>query len=127
MPHKSPDYQVMLNDVVQTVCSTQDSLHVFNMSALFGDNQLTIDFLNKQPNDTLLDSNHQITHDLAVELINFQVDTIDATSNIMQHLVYITHDQENASTHGYMHKNGRITYNFQCPIFYFLRNIALVK
>ena len=127
MPHKSPDYQVMLNDVVQTVTLAHDSVHVFNMTALFGDNQLTVDFLNKQPNDTLLDSNNKITHDLAVELIGFQVDTIDATSCIMQHLVYTTHDQENVSTYGYMHRNGRITLNFQCPIFYFLRNMALVK
>lgn len=117
----------MLNNVSQTIFSTQDSVHVFNMSALFGDNKLTVDLLNKESTDTLLDSNHQITHDLAVELINFQVDTIDATSNIMQHLVYTTHDQENVSTHGYMHRNGRITLDFQCPIFYFLRNQALVK
>jgi hypothetical protein len=117
----------MLNGVVQIVTLAHDSVHVFNMTALFGDNQLTVDFLNKQPNDTLLDSNNKITHDLAVELIDFQVDAIDATSNIMQHLVYTTHDQENVSTYGYMHRNGRITLNFQCPIFYFLRNMALVK
>jgi hypothetical protein len=125
LPNKQPEFIVTLNDVTQTPADCLDDVVTFNMLANIGNNLLTIDFLNKGANDTIADSEGQIIHDLTVNLFNFSIDHYDVTDKIKQQVKYLTYDNQIETTHGFMHKNGRLTIEFRCPLFYFLRDHVL--
>jgi len=127
LPNKRPDFLVMLNNTKQSATTANDDMMMFELTADFGDNVLTVDLCNKDSMDTWVNDQGQITHDLAVQMQKLTVDNLDITDQIKQHMTYLTCDSELANTYGYMHKNGRLTMQFQCPVFYYLRNSALVE
>ena len=127
LPHKTPNFVVNLNEVRQQSTDIQDNVTIFDMLAHYGDNRLTVDFLNKDHTDTVVDLDGKIIRDLNVELVGLQVDNIEITNLAKQQVRYLAQDGQYENTYGFMHKNGRLTFEFQCPIFYFLRNVALVK
>ena len=122
LPDKQPEFVVTLNDVAQHPAGQQDDIVTFDMLAILGNNILTVDLLNKATNDTVVDSNGNIVNDLNVQLFRFSVDQFDATDKIKQQVTYLTCDNQIENTNGFMHKNGRLTMEFQCPLFYFLRD-----
>lgn len=127
LPNKLPDFSVSLNNLNQLPTHNQDNIVTFDMSAVFGNNVITIDFFNKHNSDTIVNASGQIVADLNLEIIELKIQDTDVTHQLKQRLTYVTCDQEYANTYGFMHKNGKLTIEFQCPIFYFLRNIALIK
>lgn len=84
--------------------------------AIFGSNIISVNFTNKVM--------HHAT--LALEIEKFVVEDIDLTHNIKSENVYITTAGVQEHTHGYMHKNGVLTFEFLCPAFYHLRNKSLL-
>lgn len=127
LPSKRPEFSVSLNNVIQSPVADQDTGITFDMSAVFGNNILTVDLFNKDSSDTVVNEGGQIVADLNLEIIRLKVEDIDVTDQLKQRLTYFTCDNEYVDTYGFMHKNGQLTIEFQCPIFYFLRNIALIK
>ena len=113
LPNKQPKIVVTLNDVTQIPVDGQDDVVTFNMLATIGNNLLTVDLLNKEANDTIANSEGKIIHDLTVNLFNFSVDRYDVTDKIKQQVKYLTCDNQIENTHGFMHKNGRLTIEFQ--------------
>lgn len=125
LTNKQPEFIVTLNNVTQSFSGLQDDIVTVDMLAVLGNNVLTVDLLNKSANDTVVDSEGTIINDLNLNLFKFSVDGIDVTDRIKQQVKYLTCDNEFENTHGFMHKNGRLTIEFQCPIFYFLRDHIL--
>ena len=125
LTNKYPEFIVTLNNVTQESAGCQDGTVTFDMQANFGNNLLTIDLLNKEPTDTVVDSEGKILNDLNLNLFKFSVDGFDATDKIKQQVKYLTCDNQFENTYGFMHKNGRMTIEFQCPLFYFLRDHIL--
>lgn len=127
LPAKTPDFTVTFNGNVQTAQEVNDSVATFVMYSDFGKNQLVVQFLNKDINDTMVDHNGNIVSDLAVEIKSMTVSDVDITHQIKKKSCYISVDNNTAQhTHGYLHKNGCLTFDFECPIFYFLRNCNLL-
>jgi len=128
LPTKTPEFTVTFNGDVQTAQEVIDSVATFSMYSEFGENQLVIQFLNKDINDTLVDQDGNIISDLALEIKSMSVSGIDITHQIKKKSCYITvNDNTVQHTHyGYLHRNGHLTFDFQCPIFYFLRNCNLL-
>lgn len=85
--------------------------------AKFGENTIVINFSNK--------ASHHAT--LAVEIEKFMIEDVDVTHNIKSDNVYIVDSGDREYTHGYMHRNGTLTFEFLCPIFYYLRNKSLLS
>jgi hypothetical protein len=119
---KAPKFTVTLNGVTQHCSGSQDNVASFDMLATLGHNILTIDLTNKNANDTVVDHEGKIVEDLNIQLFGFKVEQLDATDKIKQQAKYLTCDNQLENTNGFMHKNGRLTIEFQCPFFYFLRD-----
>lgn len=107
-----PEFSVYLNGIPLRIDSNTASGHTG-----IGPNTLTIAFTNKQ----------HYHHHLALELEALTVDDIDLTHDIKSNGKYITDDGDQETTYGYMHKNGTLTFEFLCPVFYYLRNKNLIK
>jgi len=107
-----PEFFVSLNGVPLNV-----DFDTAQGYAQFGPNKITISFTNKQ----------HFHHHLALEIASLTIDGIDLTHDIKANGVYITDSGVTETTYGFMHKNGSITFDFLCPVFYYLRNKALVK
>jgi len=124
---KSPEFVVTLNGDTQVAVEQSNDITTFVMYSLFGNNQLVINFLNKDCNDTVVDANGNITNDLAVEFKTITIENVDITHEIKNISCYVPYGEtQPQSTYGYMHKNGQLTVDYQCPIFYFLRNCNLL-
>lgn len=115
---KVPEVVVRLNDT--QVDFTK------NLEGVFGENVLSISFLNKHPSDTKLNDHGDIVEDLAVEITKFTVDGQDFTHEIKQQNNYVTASGVQ-QTYGFMHTNGVLTYSFVCPGFYYKRNINILN
>ena len=122
LPDKQPKFVVTLNGVEQEPYGKEDDCVTFNMLSIFGNNRLTIDFLNKKADDTKIDDNGNIINDLNLELYKFSVEDHNLTDKIKQQVKYFTCDNQFEETFGFMHKNGQLIVEFQCPLFYFLRD-----
>jgi hypothetical protein len=116
LPDKDPLYIIKNNG---RVCNDQ-------FDADFGDNQLEIEFLNKMPTDSQVDENGNIIADLNVEVQGLIVDGVDLTVQFKNNCVYVINDGGIEKTYGFLHKNGKVTFEFVCPPFLYLRNLALV-
>lgn len=116
LPNKIPLYVIKNNG---KVCGDR-------FDAEFGDNRLEIEFLNKMPNDSHVDENGNIIADLTVEIQGLTVDGVDLTMQFKNNCVYVINDGSIEKTYGFLHKNGKVTFEFVCPPFLFLRNLALV-
>jgi hypothetical protein len=127
LPTKTPEFTVTFNGNVQTAQEVIDSVATFVMYSDFGENQLVIQFLNKDLNDTMVDQDGNIIGDLAVEIKSMTISDVDITHQVKKKSCYIFDNNTAQHTHyGYMHRNGHLTFDFQCPIFYFLRNCNLL-
>lgn len=117
LPDKTPLYVIKNNN---KVCGV-------NFEADFGSNQLEIEFLNKEPEDTEINEHGTIVADLNVQIQNLTVDNIDLTTQFKNNCIYVTHDGTVEKTYGFLHKNGKVTFDYVCPPFLFSRNLALLK
>lgn len=122
LPDKRPEFIVTLNGAAEHPSGQQQDIVVFDMLASLGNNRLTIDLTNKNSNDTVVDSQGKIVGDLNIQLIKFSIEGFDATDKIKQQVKYLTYDGQFENTYGFMHKNGQLIIEFQCPLFYFLRD-----
>lgn len=117
---KTPEGYMQLNE--QTV-DLSESIRAW---AKFGHNQLSITLLNKSANDTVVDDNHQLIEDLAVEVTAVLVEKIDIT-DIFKEQCRLVCGTEQEQTYGYIHKNGVLKFDFVCPIFYYVRNVDILS
>jgi len=117
LPDKIPLYVIKNNN---KVCGV-------NFEAKFGINRLEIEFLNKGVNDTMVNESGEIVADLTVEIQNLIVDEVDLTTQLKTNGVYVTNDGDIENTYGFLHKNGKFTFEFICPPFLFLRNLEFLK
>lgn len=122
LPDKHPEFIVTLNGTAEHPSGQQQDIVVFDMLACLGDNLLTIDLTNKNSNDTVVDDQGKIVGDLNIQLVKFSIEGFDATDKIKQQVKYLTCDGQFENTYGFMHKNGQLIIEFQCPLFYFLRD-----
>lgn len=116
LPNKNPKYRLWLDG----------TLTDFITECSFGPHQISIELLNKEPNDTIIGPDGTVLQDLALELLELVVDGIDISHHVKHHAIYSTADGFE-KTYGYMHKNGIITFDFTCPVFYYLRNLQTVR
>jgi hypothetical protein len=115
LPDKRPEYVIRLDGMPVEKISQCD----------IGPHCLEIEFLNKGQNDTMVNENNVIVHDLAVEILQLVVDNTDITHSAKNTAVYTT-NAGIEKTYGYMHKNGIIKIDFACPPFYHLRNLQVL-
>ena len=115
LPDKQPEYVIRLDGMPVEKISHCD----------IGPHCLEIEFLNKGQNDTVVNKNNVIVHDLAVEILQLIVNDTDITHVAKSTAVYTT-DTGIEKTYGYMHKNGIIKIDFACPPFYHLRNLQVL-
>lgn len=111
-PDTVPEFSVSLNGEPLPVHD-----NVVIGQAKFGTNTISINFSNK--------ASHHAT--LAVEIEKFTVEDVDITHNIKSDNVYIVNSGSRERTYGYLHQNGTLTFDFSCPIFYYLRNKSLIS
>jgi hypothetical protein len=123
--NKTPKFIINVNGINQNY-SQEDNFIIVNNFFSIGDHILTIKFINKTPNDTIVDENGTIIEDLAIEVLEFFINDIDFSSNIKEHGKYYV-NETNEKTYGFMYANGIFKYKFQTPGFLFLRNINLIK
>ena len=128
LTNKRPKFLVKLNNIIQLDHELKNNNELFfTLYANFGGNNLSIEFLNKNSNDTVINNDHSIKEDLALEIIELDIGNINFTDIIKQHNIYRCEDGAIEQTYGYMHKNGIINFNFDCPPFYALRNLTLIN
>jgi hypothetical protein len=116
LPDKLPEYLIRLDGMPVEK----------NSQCGIGPHCLEIEFLNKDKNDTVVDENNVIIHDLAIEILQLIIDNIDITHDAKKTAVYTT-DSGIEKTYGFMHKNGIIKIEFICPPFYYLRNLQVLR
>jgi hypothetical protein len=121
---KTPKFIINVNGINQNYCQ-EDNFIIVNNFFSIGDHILTIKFINKLPEDTVVDKDGKIIEDLTIELLEFFIDDIDFSSNIKEHGKYYV-NETNEKTYGFMYANGTFEYKFQTPGFLFLRNINLI-
>ena len=116
LSNKTPEYSVYF-----------DGKPVDNkaISCDIGTHTLSVCLHNKDPNDTVVE-NGKITQDLAVEIEKIMIDEVDVTHLAKEKAIYKTNDGVE-NTYGYLHKNGTFTVTLECPPFYFLRNLQVIK
>ena len=120
---KVPKFVVIHNNSELEIGDTTN----INFFGTLGENTVSIKFFNKNSKDTKIDSTGNIIEDLAIEIQEFVVDGIQLTHEFKNYAVYYSENQtETFNTYGFMHTNGTLQFNFQCPGFYFKRNINIL-
>ena len=122
---KKPKFKILIDDTEQ-VYLEEDNHAIVNTSLTLGNHILKIKFLNKLPEDTVVDENGKIIEDLAIELLELSIDNIDVTHIIKEQGIYYVNNNIE-KTYGFMYTNGLFEFKFQTPGFLFLRNINLIK
>lgn len=117
LPDKEPLFLISNNG---KICQSE-------FEAEFGLNRLEITLQNKNPDDTKIDKNGNIFADLNIHIKGFTVDGFDLTNHFQNQCVYVTEDGKIEKTHGFLHKNGTVNFEFVCPPFLFIRNLSLIK
>lgn len=117
LPDKQPLFDIRHNG---KICQSR-------FDAELGINRLEITLKNKNPNDTKVDLDGKILADLALQITGLVSDGHDLTSHFQTHCVYVTEGGVIEKTYGFLHKNGTVSFEWTCPPFLYLRNLALTK
>lgn len=127
LPDKHPNFLIFLNDLEIKDIDFKKSIVNIEQQIPIGNHKVKISLLNKNDNDTIVDNNNRILHDLAIEILSVKIDDFDITHEVKSLCVYRTKQSENDKTYGYMYTNGIIIIDFINPAFLFKRNINLIK
>lgn len=127
LPNKDPNFLIFLNDTEIKDIKVENSVATIEQKISIGTHHFKISLLNKNNNDTVVDDNNNILHDLAIEILTVELGDVDITHEIKSLCVYKTAQSENDKTYGYMYTNGTIIFDFINPAFLFKRNIHLIE
>lgn len=127
LPDKNPNFLVFVDDRAIENIEFEKNVVSIKQKISIGNHNFKISFLNKGNNDTIVDENNNILHDLAIEILSVKVDDFDITHEAKSLCIYKTSQLENDKTYGYMYTNGTIVFDFINPVFLFKRNIHLIK
>jgi hypothetical protein len=121
---KTPKFQIRINDENVEVPEPNEDIVVIPCIFPLGDNIIDVEFINKEPADTVV-ADDKIVEDLAIQIEEFFVDGIDMSHNFKVASRYTDSPMHNS--YGFMYKNGVLSFQFICPVFLYIRNLALVK
>lgn len=127
LPDKRPNFLIFLNDIEIKDTDFKKSILDIEQKIPIGNHKVKISLLNKNDNDTIVDDNNRILHDLAIEILSVKIDDFDITHEVKSSCIYKTKQSENDKTYGYMYTNGTIIIDFINPAFLFKRNTYLIK
>ena len=123
--NKKPKFNILIDNAEQEYLE-ENNYAIVNTSLSLGNHVLKIKFLNKLPEDTLVDEDGKIIEDLAIEFLESSIDDIDFSHVIKERGNYYVNNNIE-KTYGFMYTNGLFEFKFQTPGFLFLRNINLIK
>ena len=123
--NKIPKFAITINGILQNYIEENNYI-IVTTSLCLGNHLLNVKFINKTPEDTVVDANGKIVEDLAIEITECYIDDIDFSHNIKEYGKYYV-NKKIEKTYGFLFANGIFEYEFQRPGFLFLRNINLIK
>jgi hypothetical protein len=124
LPTKLPEFTVAINGNLVSDRTIQNDIVEIPWAFDFGNNLIEVTLFNKDPSDTKV-VDGQVVEDLAIQIEKLIVDDIDLSHNLKVNAHY--EGEPETTTYGFMYKNGVVAFNFICPVFLYIRNLALVK
>jgi hypothetical protein len=124
LPDKIAEFIVTINGTSIINRTINNNVVEVPCEFIFGENIIDVEFLNKDPNDTKV-VDGQVTEDLAIQMEELIVDGVDISHQFKVNSHY--RDNPSETTYGFMYKNGALTFKFVCPVFLYIRNLALIK
>ena len=115
-----PLIEICLNDQIIYARSLTEGIHniVLDQIPIKDDNKLTMRFLNKQPNETIVDSNGNIVKDKFVLIKKFIVNKLDLLQDqafFYNKLLYFTNDLPVTCSAGFWANNSSLCLSFTNP------------
>ena len=124
LPNKDPRIVLSVGAAKRDLVLSQDEIKI-DIDLSIGYNEIKIDFVNKDPKDTIL-RDSEIVADLAVIVEHIRHRTIDFMDKINEISEYRTIDgTEIRGTHGFMAFNGTLKIRLYSPLFIYDRRLSL--
>lgn len=91
-----------------------------------GFHDLTVRLINKEPGDTVVDSDGNIVEDLYATIEKIEIDGINLKNNLDSISRYKDNNNNDVATSGWLSFNQDYSILFLAPGWYFVRNIAAI-
>jgi len=98
--------------------SDRKELHHYEIDSANKIENFSIEFLNKEPNDTVVDSSESITEDLYLEISKLKIDFVDLIDKINKISVYKDSEGRIWKTYNTLSFKGKINFKIHKNLIY---------